>query len=215
MVKFQYNNHVHASIQQTPFLLDTEQTPYIGFEPRQHPSRLETVNKFMEQMKAAVEEVKAMIKKVQEDIMQYYNQRRSLAPVFYPGDQVFLNVTNIKTIYLSPKLSYYYLRPFVVEQQVGPLTYCLKLLYAMKKLYPIFNIVKLSSALDNPILERRPKSPLPSVVIDREEKQEVEEILESHWHRREFQFLVKWKGFGKEHNSWCYKLHSDHNSGNT
>ena len=30
----------------------------------------------------------------------------------------------------------------------------------------------------------------------------VEEILNSRWHRRRFQFLVKWKGFGREHNSW-------------
>jgi len=30
----------------------------------------------------------------------------------------------------------------------------------------------------------------------------VEEILDSHWHQRRFQFLVKWKGFSREHNSW-------------
>jgi len=30
----------------------------------------------------------------------------------------------------------------------------------------------------------------------------VEEILNSHWHQRRFQFLIKWKGFSREHNSW-------------
>ena len=30
----------------------------------------------------------------------------------------------------------------------------------------------------------------------------MEEILNSHWHQRRFQFLVKWKGFSREHNSW-------------
>jgi len=30
----------------------------------------------------------------------------------------------------------------------------------------------------------------------------VEEILDSRWHWRRFQFLIKWKDFGKEHNSW-------------
>jgi len=30
----------------------------------------------------------------------------------------------------------------------------------------------------------------------------VEEILNSCWHRRRFQFLVKWKSFSREHNSW-------------
>jgi len=30
----------------------------------------------------------------------------------------------------------------------------------------------------------------------------VEEILDSCWHWRKFQFLIKWKGFSREHNSW-------------
>jgi len=30
----------------------------------------------------------------------------------------------------------------------------------------------------------------------------VEEILDSRWHWRRFQFLIKWKGFSREHNSW-------------
>ena len=30
----------------------------------------------------------------------------------------------------------------------------------------------------------------------------MKEILDSHWHQRRFQFLIKWKGFSKEHNSW-------------
>ena len=37
---------------------------------------------------------------------------------------------------------------------------------------------------------------------DREEEWEVEEILNSCWHQRRFQFLVKWKGFSRKHNSW-------------
>ena len=31
---------------------------------------------------------------------------------------------------------------------------------------------------------------------------EVKEILDSCWHWRKFQFLIKWKGFSREHNSW-------------
>jgi len=26
--------------------------------------------------------------------------------------------------------------------------------------------------------------------------------LDSCWHQRRFQFLIKWKGFSREHNSW-------------
>ena len=90
--------------------------------------------------------------------------------MFYPGDWVFLDITNIKTICLSPKLLHCCLRPFVVECQVEPLAYCLKLLYMMKKLYPVFIIVKLFTAPEDLILRRKPKPPPQSVVIDREEE---------------------------------------------
>ena len=133
---------------------------------------------------------------------RYYNQRRSLALVFYPRDQAFLDISDIKTTCLSLKLSHYFLRPFIVEYQVGPLAYCLKLPHTMKKLYPIFNIVKLSTALDDPIPEWRAEPlPLP-IIVDGEKEQKVEKILDSCWHQRRFQFLVKQKGYEKKHNSW-------------
>jgi len=61
----------------------------------------------------------------------------------------------------------------------------------MKKLHPVFNVVKLSATLEDPILRKKPKSLLLPIVIDGEEEWEVEEILDSCWHRRRFQFLVK------------------------
>jgi len=85
---------------------------------------------------------------------------------------------------------------------VGPPAYRLKLPHGIRQLHPVFNVVKLSTAPEDPILGRKPQAPLPPIVVDREEEWEVEEILNSRWHWRRFQFLVKWKGFSREHNSW-------------
>jgi len=73
IAEFQHNNHVHSATQQPPFLLDTGRIPHMGFEPSQVPSRLETVNEFMERMKSATEEAKSVIRKAQEDMTRYYN----------------------------------------------------------------------------------------------------------------------------------------------
>ena len=102
-------------------------------------------------MKAAVKETKSTIWKAQEDIMCYYNQRRSLALVFYLGDWIFLDVSNIKTTCLSLKLLHCCLRPFIMECQVGLFAYHLKLLHTIKKLHPVFNVVKLSTTLEDSI----------------------------------------------------------------
>jgi len=61
----------------------------------------------------------------------------------------------------------------------------------MKQLHLVFNVVKLTLALDDLITECKTEDhPLP-IVIDGEAEWEVEEILDSRWHRRRFQYLIK------------------------
>jgi len=171
----------------------------MGFEPRQDPSSLETVNEFTKRMEFTTEEAKSVIRKAQEDITRYYNRRRSPAPMFQPGDRVYLNVSDIKMTRPSLKLSHRRLGPFKIERQVGPLAYRLKLPHGLRQLHPVFNVVKLSAAPDNLISGRKPRALLPPIVVDGEPEWEVEEVLDSRWHRRRFQFLIKWKGFSKEY----------------
>jgi len=70
-------------------------------------------------MESAIEEAKSTIHKAQEDMTRYYNRRRSSAPIFKPGDRIYLDASDIKTIRLSPKLSHHRLGPFEIEHQVG------------------------------------------------------------------------------------------------
>jgi len=127
MAEFQHNNHVHSATQQPPFLLDTGQLPHMGFEPRRNPSGLETVNEFTERMRMAIEEAKSMIYKAQDDMKKYYDRQRTLAPVFKPSDKVFLDTSDIQTTRPSQKLLHQRLGPFVVERQIGPMAYHLRL----------------------------------------------------------------------------------------
>jgi len=46
-------------------------------------------------MRTAIEEAKSAICKAQDDMKKYYNQRRTLALVFKPGNKVFLNASDI------------------------------------------------------------------------------------------------------------------------
>jgi len=83
----------------------------MGFELRQDPSSLEMVNEFTKRMEFATEEAKSAICKAQEDIIRYYNRRRSPAPIFKPGDRVYLDASDIRTTRPSPKLSHRRLGP--------------------------------------------------------------------------------------------------------
>jgi len=68
LAEFFYNNHVHSSTQQTPFLLDTGQHPRMGFEPHQPLSHVEAVNEFTNRMKDTLEEAKLALAKAKDNM---------------------------------------------------------------------------------------------------------------------------------------------------
>jgi hypothetical protein len=73
LAEFSYNNHVHFSMQHTPFLLDTGRHPRMGFEPHQPLSKVEAVNEFTDQMRDTLKEAKSALTKAKDDMARYYN----------------------------------------------------------------------------------------------------------------------------------------------
>ena len=120
--EFQHNNHVHQNI---PFLLDTGQIPCMGFKPDQWKSHLESVNEFKEQMESALTEVKAALVKSKDDMAKYYDQKRTPALDYQPGDKVYLDASDIQMVRPSRKLSHQRLSPFPIIRKVRNSAYCL------------------------------------------------------------------------------------------
>src|SRR6266446_2013281 len=67
---------------------------------------------------------------------------------------------------------------------------------SMKRLHPVFNVVKLTLVPMDPIAGRHAPPPPPPELIDGEEEYVVEEIRDSRMFRRRLQYLVKWEGYG-------------------
>jgi len=99
---------------------------------------------------------------------RYYDYQRTPAPVFKPGNKVFLDASDIRTTCSSQKLLHQWLGPFVVERQIGPMAYCLKLPHQMKQLHPVFNVVKLTPVPDDMITGQKVEDHPLSIVIDGE-----------------------------------------------
>jgi transposase InsO family protein len=210
MGEFAYNNHVHASSQQTPFMVDTGRHPRMGFEPHQPRSQIVEVTEFADRMAKGVEEARAALAKAKDEYAMYYNRRRTPAPKFAPGDRVWLDSTDIHTDRPSAKLADRQLGPYPVERCVGRDTYRLTLPYSMRRLHPVFSIVKLNPAPPDPFPGRRTVAPPDPVLIDGETEYDVEAILNSRVRYRRIEYLVKWRGYNTGHNSWepHYNLHA-------
>jgi len=187
--------NVTSSTQQTPFLLNTGQHPRMGFELHQPPFRFEAVNEFMDQMKDTPKEAKSALTKAKDNMAQYYNHHHSPAPSFSPSDMVYLDSKDIQTTRPSKKLSHHRLGPYLVERHIGKYAYHLVLPPLMRHLHPVFNVVKLSPAPNNPIVRRCQNPPQPPELVDGEEEYVVEKILNS----RMFEVFTvpphsRWKG---------------------
>ena len=126
------------------------------------------------------------------------DRRRSLAPVFRPGDRVWLDVRMIKTRRPTKKLDHRRLEPYEVVESVGPSAVRI-LLPSTVRLHPVFHVSLLEHAAGYPF-PGQVQPPPPAVIVGGEEEYEVEGILDSRFHYRRFQYLVMWIGY--DHATW-------------
>ena len=102
-------------------------------------------------MKDTLNEAKAALVKSKDEMAKYYDQKRTPAPYYQPGDRVYVDASDIQMTQPSKKLSHRRLGPFPVVCKVSNSSYCLRLPPSMSRLHPVFNTVKLTLAPEDPV----------------------------------------------------------------
>src|SRR5208337_4514411 len=125
----------------------------------------------------------------------YYNDKRIKGPSLKEGDKVYLFRRNIKTKKPSSKLNYKKLGPFKIKRKISDSNYEL-ILPPGVRLHPIFHISLLEPAPKNTRLSTTEE------VDSESEEYEVERILDSRQQGRNVEYLVKWKNYEQEENTW-------------
>ncbi|KAI0993261.1 hypothetical protein K3495_g14923 [Podosphaera aphanis] len=125
------------------------------------------------------------------------NKKRMAARNFKPGDFVWLNYQNFKTLRPCRKLDFKKRGPFKIIEAVGNYVFKLELPQSAR-IHPVFHVSLLSPVATDP-LPGQTSGPLPALdAKDDDLEYEIEKIIGSHWQNGELYYLVRWKGYGPE-----------------
>jgi len=201
MAKFAYNNKKHTVTQISPFQANYGLSPRMGFEGRRG-KRFEAAEEFAERMKQVQEEVKASLGKAQEEMRRYADRKRREGVEFKVGDLVLLSTKELKWHMKgrrSEKLTERFVGPYKVKSIISANAVELHLPPTVH-IHPVVNVSKLQMYKSQVEGQKAMKPAL--VIIEGEKEYEVEKILNKRRIQGKEKFLVRWKGYTAEADTW-------------
>ena len=182
----------------------------LGFRPK------DTVGALLDLPPEDIERLRPIKRAEAEDMMAFSTAMSKVrydhlhkARNFKAGDKVFLRLHHGYTLpdVTNRKLSNQRAGPFKILRKIGHLAYELELPNTMK-IHPVISIAQLEPApVGEDPFHRPPVNDEPPAVEmefpeENPDQYEVERIADRRKVRRHFKYLVKWKGYGPQWNSW-------------
>ncbi|KAL7281621.1 hypothetical protein ACG7TL_004938 [Trametes sanguinea] len=195
--EFAYNNAAHEGTKESPFFLEYGRHPRAGPTLRKELTSTD-LSDITWRRQQAQDQGKAALALAAERMKWYYDQGVQKVP-FKVGDKVLLDLRDYQTT--GRKLNARYAGPFKIVEKLSPVTFKLEWPARMTRIHPVFHASKLVLYHD-PEIPGQEVAPPESVIIDGHEEFEVEAIFDSRRYRRQLQYLVWWKGYGREEDSW-------------
>ena len=125
--------------------------------------------------------------------------RRGFKP-FVKGDKVWLEARNLKHLIVNPKFAPKREEPFTIIKVLSPIVYQLRLPKTWK-IHPVFHASLLSPYRENEVHGKNFPAPPPDL-INGEEEYEIEKIIRHRGTPSSHFFLIQWKGYSAEEDSW-------------
>ena len=136
------------------------------------------------------------------------NRRRILASLYQVKDQVWLSTKNLQTKHLCQKLNMRWADSFKVKWVINSYAYELDL-PGVYGVHSVFHINLMNPVATDP-LEGHWQEPSSLILIDREEKWLMKEILDAQKIRRSLNYLIKWVEFNNS--IWQSAVNITHSS---
>lgn len=200
IAEFTHNNWQHSATKHSPFWLNYGFHPNTATgPPRQTP--VETAQQFHNRMTAVREAAQKALTRAADDMKRFADAHRQNAPQYQVGDKVWLDASHLNTPRPSKKLDDRRYGPFEVERVISSTAIRLKLPPTWK-VHPVFHVSLLRPFKEDRLLHPDAYTRPPPEIVDGSEQYEVEDILDSRFRGRGLQYLVHWKGYPHEDNTW-------------
>jgi hypothetical protein len=216
LAQFSYNNSVSFSTKFTPFQIvkgyDPD-TPLTIFErpANENDPEVASVEEYIGRCREVIKRATENIKRSQEIQAKQYNKKHR-DEQYKQGDLVLLSTENLpfKSTTNIRKFRERFIGPFRVIKRVTDVTYKLEIPSSWA-IHNTFHVSKLRRYIsnDDELFPGRSLKPMPDI-IDGNEEYEVEAILADKRVGNTTKYLVKWKGFGSDENTWEPESHLVH-----
>jgi len=201
MAEFTYNNKAHSGTKVSPFEANNGRSSRMGFELRKK-GRFEGAEKFSKRMEEVQGEAKTTLTKVQEEMRRYADRKKGEAVEYKVEDLVLLSTRDLKWQMVgrsSEKLVEWFVGPYKIKAIIFSNVVELELPTTVK-IHLVVNVSRIKRYIDQ-VDDQRKETPQP-VVVEGEEEWEVEKILNKRKVQGKDKFLVRWKGFTAEGDTW-------------
>ena len=161
---------------------------------------MESVTEFAQKIKKVQEEAEAALRKTQEEMKRYANRGRKEMEEWKKGDRVLLSTKDLVFKERpTKKLTERYVGPYAIEEVVSSNVVKLRLPSSMR-IHPVVNVSQIVQYKEQ--VEGQKKEEEKLVEVEGVEEWEVEKILNKKKIRGVEKYLVQWKGFTAERDTW-------------
>jgi len=199
IAEFAINNKVHMATKISSFMANYGKELRMGGDIRKK-GKVESATEFAKRMKKVHEEAEAVLRKTQEEMKRYADRERKETEEWRKGDRVLLSTKDLVFKERpSKKLTERYVGPYAIEEVVSSNVVKLQL-PSLMRIHPVVNVSRIIRYKDQ--MKGQKKEEGKPVEIEGVEEWEVEKVLNKKKIRGVEKYLIWWKGFTAEGDTW-------------